>query len=136
MNNFSYKSSKPFNKRLEESTLIMTKYPGRYPFIIERSSSSRSSISHCPKTKFLVPGDITVGQMLAIVRRNITLPPEIAIFLFCNNTLPASNTLMRELYHANKEPDGFTYITYTGESTFGARPLHVIKLSNNFLSCT
>lgn len=119
MSSFSYKSATPFNKRLEESTQIMKKYPGRYPFIIERSSSSRGTIPKCAKNKFLVPGDISVGQMLAIIRRNMTLPPEIAIFIFCNNTLPPSNTLMRELYHENKDTDGFTYITYTGESTFG-----------------
>lgn len=115
----SYKSSTPFNKRVEESTQIMKKYPGRYPFIIERSSSSRGTIPLCSKIKYLIPGDITVGQLLTIIRRNMTLPPDVAIFIFCNNILPSTNTLISELYSIHKEDDGFTYITYTGESTFG-----------------
>ena len=125
MNNFqkSYKSSTPFNKRVEESTQIMKKYPGRYPFIIERSSSSRGTIPVCSKIKYLIPGDITVGQLLAIIRRNMNLAPDIAIFIFCNNTLPSTNTLICELYNIHKEDDGFAYITYTGESTFGTAVL-------------
>lgn len=40
------------------------------------------------KKKYLVPNDITVGKFVFEIRKHMTLPPEKAIFLFVNNTLP------------------------------------------------
>ena len=47
------------------------------------------------------------------------LPPEMALFIFVNNTIPSSSTLMSNLYSQYKDPDGFLYLTYSGENTFG-----------------
>jgi GABA(A) receptor-associated protein len=47
------------------------------------------------------------------------LAPEKAIFIFINNTLPTSTDMMSQIYKNHKDEDGFLYITYSGESTFG-----------------
>ena len=47
------------------------------------------------------------------------LPPEKALFLFIQNSLPPSSQLMRETYAAHEDKDGFLYCVYAGENTFG-----------------
>ena len=37
-----------------------------------------------------------------------------------NRTLPATSELMSKVYEDHKKDDGFLYMTYNGESTFGA----------------
>ncbi len=71
------------------------------------------------KQKFLVQPELTMGQFIYIVRRRLALPPSKALFLFVNGALPTTSTLMSQIYAAYKAEDGFLYMTYTGESTFG-----------------
>ena len=47
------------------------------------------------------------------------LSPEQAIFLFLNGTIPSSNSLVHELYQQHKDVDGFLYVGYSVENTFG-----------------
>jgi GABA(A) receptor-associated protein len=37
-----------------------------------------------------------------------------------NKTLPPTAALMSQVYKEHKDEDGFLYVTYSGESTFGA----------------
>ena len=72
------------------------------------------------KKKYLVPTDLTVGQFVHVIRKRIKLAPEKAIFIFVNNVLPPTAGLMSQIYEEQKDEDGFLYITYNGESVFGA----------------
>lgn len=112
-----YKTSFSFYDRLNESRRISLKYPDRIPIICERSPTS-----DCPivKKKFLVPHDFTIGQFLFILRKRMKLPPEKAIFLFIHTTMYHSSYLLSTIYDINKDEDGFLYITYASETTFGA----------------
>ncbi len=69
--------------------------------------------------RYLVPSDLTVGQFVYVVRKRISLPPEKAIFVFVKNSLPPTAALMSSIYEKNKDTDGFLYVTYSGENTFG-----------------
>jgi GABA(A) receptor-associated protein len=102
-----------------EITRIQEKYPGRIPIFVTRAPNAKD-IPDLPKHKFLAPANLTVGQFVFIVRRQIKLPPERAIFLFINNTLPTSSTLLSEIYATHKHSDGALRMIYTSESTFGA----------------
>jgi GABA(A) receptor-associated protein len=112
-----FKEAHPFEARARESARVRQTYPGRIPVILERSG--RTDVPQIDKQKFLCPGDITLGQFCYIVRRRMTLPAEKALFLFVGETLHTNHTLIRELYSSHKDPDGFLYMTYMGESTFG-----------------
>jgi len=114
---FKFKEEHTFDKRLEESTKIRQKYPERVPVIVEKVA--RSQINDIDKRKFLVPSDISVAQFMWIIRKRIALPPEKAIFLFVDKTIPQSSVSMGQLYEEHKDPDGFLYIAYSGENTFG-----------------
>ena len=70
--------------------------------------------------RYLVPVDLTVGQFVFVIRNRIKLPPEQAVFVFINDVMPPTASLMSAIYEEQKSPDGFLYITYSGENTFGS----------------
>ena len=85
--------------------------------IVERAE--KSDIPDLDKKKYLVPADLTVGQFVYVIRKRIKLSPEKAIFIFVNNVLPPTAALMSSIYDEHKDDDGFLYIAYSGENTFG-----------------
>jgi GABA(A) receptor-associated protein len=114
MNNFKNKHT--FDRRVKESQRILEKYPDRFPIIIEKHRKCDFDID---KNKYLVPKDLTVGQLIFVIRRRIKLKQESAIFLFCNDIMPPTSMLISTLYENQKDPDGFLYIQYSGENSFG-----------------
>ena len=105
-------------QRSAEASRIHDKFPGRIPCIVQKAKSSKT-MPTIDKEKFLVPGDLTIGQFIFVIRKRIALDSDKALFVFVGNTLPTTGTLMRELFRAHAEDDGFLYLTYCGESTFG-----------------
>jgi GABA(A) receptor-associated protein len=112
-------------KRKSEAERIRAKYPDRVPVICEKAD--RSDIPDIDKKKYLVPADLTVGQFHYVIRKRIKLAPEKALFLFCSNSIPPNAALMSTVYEEQKDEDGFLYIQYSGESTFGWDDLEKIK---------
>lgn len=113
-----FKSQHTLDQRQIESQRIREKYPERVPVICERNEKS-STVVDIDKKKYLVPSDLTVGQFMFVIRKRLKLPPEQAIFLFVNGTIPPTGFLMNQIYDEHRDPDGFLYITYSGENTFG-----------------
>merc|ERR1712130_544230 len=113
----SFKEEHPLEKRQAEAARIRDKYPDRIPVIVEKSE--RSEIPDIDKKKYLVPADLTVGQFVYVIRKRIKVSAEKAIFMFVKNFLPPTASLMSDIYEEHKDEDGFLYITYSGESTFG-----------------
>lgn len=115
-----FKNQFPFKKRFEESERIMKKFPDRIPIICEKTSGIKNiDIPELDKSKYLVPIDLTVSQFLYIIRNRMKLSAEKTIFLFISNTIPPSSAFISNIYHQHKDPDGFLYITYSGENVFG-----------------
>ncbi|KAK9147120.1 hypothetical protein Sjap_007023 [Stephania japonica] len=113
----SFKDEFPFEDRVKESKDIVAKYPDRVPVIVERYSSS--DLPEMEKKKFLVPRDMSMGQFIHIISSRLRLTPGKALFVFVNNTLPQTATLMETLYDSLKDEDGFLYLCYSSEKTFG-----------------
>ena len=113
----NFKSKFTLGERKTESTNILKKYPSRVPIICERSRET--DIPLIDKHKYLVPRELSLGQFIYVIRRRLKLDAVKAIFLFINNTIPPSMDIMGTLYENHKDIDGFLYITYSGENTFG-----------------
>ena len=114
----SFKTSRSFEDRLAESTRVREKFPGRIPVIVERATRA-TNVPQLDKVKFLVPGDLNIGQFIFVIRKRISLSSDQAMFLFVSSSLPTTSSLLRELYATHKDDDGFLYTQYSGESTFG-----------------
>ncbi|KAF5455461.1 hypothetical protein F2P56_025034 [Juglans regia] len=113
----SFKEEFNFELRYEESSEILAKYPDRVPVIVERYS--RSDLPEMEKRKYLVPQDMSVGQFIYILSGRLHLAPGKALFVFVKNTLPQTATLMGSVYKSFKDEDGFLYMCYSTEKTFG-----------------
>jgi GABA(A) receptor-associated protein len=114
----SYKKSKSIQARLLESTKIREKFPGRIPIIVERAKFA-NDLPLVDKNKYMCPEHFSIGQFIYLIRKRIDLPPEKALFVFVGNTLPMASQTISELYMRYRDADGFLYMTYTSESTFG-----------------
>ena len=110
-------SDSDFNIRLNESKRIMNKYPDRIPVIVNKSD--HSNIQDIDKKKYLVPRDMYIGQFTYIIRKNIKLNESEAIFVTINNNLVPTNITMSEIYKKDHNEDGFLYVVYSSENTFG-----------------
>lgn len=113
-----FKKNNTFIARHTESTKIKEKYPDRIPIIVYKHHRT-TDLPDINKNKYLVPKDLTIGQFIFIIRKRIDLPPEKALFIFINNILPPTSKLISEIYKEESDDDGFLYINYTGENTFG-----------------
>jgi len=113
-----FKDEHPFEKRKAEAERIRQKYPDRIPVICEKAD--KTDIPTIDKKKYLVPSDLTVGQFVYVIRKRIKLAPEKAIFIFVDEVLPPAAALMSAIYEEHKDEDGFLYVSYSGENTFGS----------------
>ena len=96
----------------------MEKYPERIPIICEKGNDS--NIPGIDKTKYLIPKDLTVHQFTYVIRKRLNLNKEQALWLFVNGKyLVKGDTLMSQVYDKMKDPDGFLYISYSGENVYG-----------------
>lgn len=116
---YNFKRTYSFTDRLKESKRIMNIYPDRLPVICERSENASYDCPFIDKKKYLIPRDLTVGQFLYVIRNRLKMPAEKALYIFINGTIPATAHHMDIIYEFYKDDDGFLYISYTFENTFG-----------------
>ena len=118
MSNFKFKQENSLQDRLHESQRITAKYADRIPIICEKNSRSKNT-PPIDKTKYLVPNDLTIGQFVYVIRKRMQLAPEKAIFIFIGNNIPPSSQRLIDTYYFHRDEDGFLYISYSCENTFG-----------------
>lgn len=113
----NYKNNYSEEKRIDESSRILKKYKDRIPIIVCKAPGC--TLPDIDKQKYLVPKDMNVGQFIYIIRKRINLESNEALFVLINNNLSTSNKILQDIYENNKDPDGFLYVTYCSENTFG-----------------
>jgi GABA(A) receptor-associated protein len=110
--------SNDYLERLKKSQTILEKYPDRVPLIIQPSKTDRDQFP-IDKSKYITPRDLTMMQLQQIIRKRIRFPSERALFMFVNNKMFPITSLIGNIYDDNKDDDGFLYVTYCQENTFG-----------------
>jgi GABA(A) receptor-associated protein len=103
----------------DEFFRLSQNHPDRIPIFVRKAKGCKSNIPEIPKSKFLVPRMLTIGQFIYIIRRQLTLSSETALFFFVEGTLPTTSATIVELYQQYKQPDGSLHVEYTSESVFG-----------------
>ena len=113
-----FKQNNSFESRIIESKRLNEKYVDRVPIIVEISDSNKD-VMQLDKSKYLVPGDLTVSQFMYVIRKRVKLSPETSIFIFFGNSLAPCTELIKNIYHQYKDEDGFLYAIVSLENTFG-----------------
>ncbi len=114
----TFKSETSFEKRTTLSARIISRHKDRVPVIVEISRNTNLTLS---SKKFLAPKDISIAGFLNEIRKQASIGPEQAIFLFCGSAgvlVPTGYTIS-QVYEKHKDEDGFLYITVALENTFG-----------------
>lgn len=115
---YEFKMTNSFEKRKAESMRMKNKYPDKIPIIIEKAEASQ--LPGMQKQKYLMQNKITIGQLLYIIRKQINISPTESIFLIINNSnIPSTSATVGDIYNQFADKDGFLYITYSSQQTFG-----------------
>lgn len=113
----SFKNLHSFDKRVLESRRILKRYPDRIPIICEKSKNQNLPVLN--KVKYLVPAELTIGQFICVIRNKMKIRSEVAIFLTVNGYVPPTTSVIADVYENSKYADGFLYVEYSAENTFG-----------------
>ena len=104
-------------ERVKQYQKVMETHPNKVPVILEKAPSV--DVPDVDRNKYLLPREFTVANFLDVIRKRTSLNKDQAIFLYVNGTVPASNATFGAIYEQYKDDDGFLYVVYTGESSFG-----------------
>ena len=117
-NPFKYHTS--FEDRIRQSTTIREKHPSKVPIIVQKHHTE-SHLTDLDKTKFLVSLDFTGSHLTRVVCHRLQRLSETKALFFLTESgkLFQPNTLISTIYEESKDDDGFLYIFYHSENTFG-----------------
>lgn len=113
-----------FNVRKTESERVMKKYDNKLALVAEPIKGDRYmekyANKHNAKNKYLVGYDLTLAQFHTVIRKRLHLSFNDSIFIYCKDkTLPYTSQTMGQIYKEQASEDGFLYLFYGSESTFG-----------------
>lgn len=117
-----FKSSFSLEYRQKESKRLIDKHPGHFPIFLYKQPTSTAP--HSQKTKFLVSGERTMGDFIYILKKQHFVSTGkdesiIALFFFAKNHILNPGKSIGDIYNIHKDEDGFLYIEYSTENTFG-----------------
>jgi GABA(A) receptor-associated protein len=116
----------PLERRLEESTRMISKYPDRIPVILQRHA--RTQLLPLEQKKFLVPASLSIREFQRVILTRLRIDHTTSIYLFAEHVdkdgrrkhiLLSSSQSAADVYQYWKNNDNFLYIYYSTEDTFG-----------------
>ena len=114
-----FKKNYSLEDRKVESSKILNKYPDKIPVIVSRYERCKN-VEDINKNKFLVPGDLTLAQFVYVIKKRLTIQKEMSLYIFTqDHAIPQSNNTLKTIYNTTKDEDGFLYLEYASENTFG-----------------
>ena len=119
---FNFKKELKLEDRRKESDRILSQYTNKMPVICE--CAPNTNLPRLQKTRYLVPGDMTVAHFQLIIRLHIDFYEKEALFLIVkkgdNDITITGDKTMGEIYNNFKDrEDNLLYIHYTSEETWG-----------------
>ena len=110
--------SAPLVDRQAQSFRLVKRFPDRVPVIIDRANRNAPKLD---RNKYIIDSHDTISQVIYLLRKRLDLSPHQAIFFFFENTLLSGNMTVSQIRHLSslKHNDGFTYLFYSLEDTFG-----------------
>ena len=108
---------RPTAERKMLASTVREKYRDRIPVFVDRATSKDP---HSKKCKYIIEATTTFGALMAVIRKQVIVPAGAALFIYTLNhhMIPVSSLIIT-VYNDFKSDDGFLYVLYTMENTFG-----------------
>ena len=114
----NFKNKYTLRQRVDESNKVLLKYNDKVPVICEKDN--RIQGFDIDKKKYLISKTLLFGQFIKIIRQRLKLNENTSLFLIINNEhIPPNTSDVGFIYNLYKNMDGYLYITYSLENTFG-----------------
>lgn len=116
---FNYKIQFNLEERKKDFEKAMKNCTNKIPVIIERGYNS--TLKQIKKTKYLLPSDLKIGELMRLIHNKLELNYKTAIFLLVASKFAITGSeLLSEIYKKYKDKDDkFLYISYIEQQTFG-----------------
>lgn len=114
--------SKTLEEKRKDADRLREKYPDKVPVIVQVAKSSE--IPQTRKPKYLMPKSISIGKVQTILRdylKDQDFDESKALFIFVKDVMPMISETLGDLDDQHRNEDGFLYLSYSGENTFGAQ---------------
>ena len=115
-----FKEKYTFDLRRAQAQRVLASHPHRVPLICERVGTNVPTLD---KHKYLEPRELLMSQFVYILRQRMKLDASQAIFAFIDGTIAPGSKMVGEVYQDHHDSDGFLYISYSGENTFGGNKI-------------
>ena len=103
---------------MENVSFLINKYPGRVPIVFTKKF--RDPLDDLDKSRYLIPEDMSFGQVLCVLRKRLRLPPHKALFVISSHgRLISSSSFVGTIYEKEKSVDGYLRLMYASENAFG-----------------
>ena len=114
----TFKETHDLEWRKKEAQKVLDKYAHTVPVILEGSGEFNKKYT-IRNNKLIVPDELTFGQLLYTIRKQVNIKPDEAFFVYINKQLISVSTPIINIYRDNADEDKFLYLILTIESTFG-----------------
>ena len=104
-------------RRKKECDKIREYWSDKIPIIAQRQEYS--NLNDIPKSKIMCPNLLTVRQFISILRKKLSMKENESLFLFIEGKVPNNDELISDIYKKDKRRDGFLYVNYAEQETFG-----------------
>ncbi len=122
-NDSRYKDTMSFEDRKKRSASLLLKYQDKIPVILEKSKKDKY-LPRIDKSKLLVSHDMTVASIIQLLKKNIKINENTAIYIITtdkknNEIMLSGSQSITYIYETYKSNDGFLYLEYCTENVFG-----------------
>ena len=106
----------PLEKRKQHADSLIRENPSRVPILIQNEKGTLQ----IKKKEYSVPKQFKVVHFTATLRKQVSLDPENALYLYVQNHLLKQDRFIAEVYDQYKCEDGFLYITVSDIPVLGS----------------